>query len=345
MVVVDSIYIHESGGKTLLEYFVNSMVERKKEFILLLDIRIQSDVFKKVDSVNIFRLPSSEKERNNFYKANEERITRVLCFANVPPPKLNKRIQVWTLFHNSLILSSLFEKNSYSIKTKLLFLLRRFYVWHRKNPQCKWIVQTENMKVKLTDRLHLKSDAVLVMPFFAKNSFSILRTDEAVNPQFLYVADGVRQKNHLKLLEAWKILYDEYKMTFELNLTVPARFADLIQYIKELNSLGLKIKNHGICNKAELKRLYIECPFLIFPSLTESFGLPLLEAAEAGCKVIASDLPYVYDVIQPSATFDPFSERDIAKVVAHVTSSAKVKKTKIIIDDHLDQLINLIYKN
>ncbi len=345
MIVVDAVYIHESGGKTLLEYFVSGMIERKKDFILVLDNRIQSDVFNKIDSNNIQRLNSSEKERRIFYKVNESRINTVLCFANVPPPRLHKHIKVWILFHNSLILSGLFENNSYSFKTKILFFLRRIYIQYQNSRRYRWIVQTNNMKEKLQKGLNIENDSILVMPFFANDFSNQDRHLNAGLPTFLYVADGVKQKNHEKLFEAWKILYDEYDLPLELNVTVPPRFSKLIHKIDELVIFGLFIKNHGVCSKVKLRKLYNDSSFLIFPSLTESFGLPLLEAAKAGCKVIASDLPYVYDVIRPTATFNPHSAKDIAKTIAEICDSESTKKTEIIIDDNLDQLINLIYKN
>jgi hypothetical protein len=47
----------------------------------------------------------------------------------------------------------------------------------------------------------------------------------------------------------------------------------------------------------------------------ESFGLPLIESVDSGMKVLAPDLPYVYDVIRPSLTFDPWDKPSIAGAV------------------------------
>ena len=49
-------------------------------------------------------------------------------------------------------------------------------------------------------------------------------------------------------------------------------------------------------------QLIIIC-FLIYPSLNESLGMPLVEAVLSKCKVIASDLNYVDQVIIPSLKF------------------------------------------
>ena len=60
-----------------------------------------------------------------------------------------------------------------------------------------------------------------------------------------------------------------------------------------------------------INKIYEITDFLIFPSLNESLGLPLIESSIYGIPIIASDLDYVYDVCKPLMTFNPFSETDI----------------------------------
>jgi glycosyltransferase involved in cell wall biosynthesis len=47
----------------------------------------------------------------------------------------------------------------------------------------------------------------------------------------------------------------------------------------------------------------------------ESFGLPLIEARQAGLPILASELDYVRDVVDPEQTFDPDSPMSIARAV------------------------------
>jgi len=44
-------------------------------------------------------------------------------------------------------------------------------------------------------------------------------------------------------------------------------------------------------------------------------GITGQEAAKHGCKVIASDLPYVHEIIQPSLTFDPYSVESTSNAI------------------------------
>jgi glycosyltransferase involved in cell wall biosynthesis len=47
----------------------------------------------------------------------------------------------------------------------------------------------------------------------------------------------------------------------------------------------------------------------------ESFGLPLIEARQAGLPILASELDYVRDIVDPEESFDPFSARSIVRAV------------------------------
>ena len=90
--------------------------------------------------------------------------------------------------------------------------------------------------------------------------------------------------------------------------------------------------------------LYASSKCLIFPSLEESFGLPLIEAIDMGLDVLSSDLEYVYEVINPSLSFNPNDVQSIADTIqkfnegSHPKSKAKVK-------DNISELLELILKS
>jgi len=53
----------------------------------------------------------------------------------------------------------------------------------------------------------------------------------------------------------------------------------------------------------EIDHIYGRCRALVFPSLMEGFGLPLVEARTRGCPVIASDLPVFMEVADQGISF------------------------------------------
>ena len=49
--------------------------------------------------------------------------------------------------------------------------------------------------------------------------------------------------------------------------------------------------------------LYQNAEFLVYPSLYEGFGLPLLEAMSQGCPILASDIPSSVEVCSNAAMY------------------------------------------
>lgn len=59
----------------------------------------------------------------------------------------------------------------------------------------------------------------------------------------------------------------------------------------------------GKVSDAHLKWLYNHCALFVCLSLDEGFGLPPVEAASVGCRVLASDVPVFRETVGPHATF------------------------------------------
>jgi len=102
-----------------------------------------------------------------------------------------------------------------------------------------------------------------------------------------------------------------------LILTVaPEFFAELCSWTRKKVELHrLNVENVGNVQPDQIKRLYARAGALIYPSTLESFGLPLIEARQAGLPVLASELDYVRDLIDPEQTFNPESAVSIARAV------------------------------
>ena len=128
------------------------------------------------------------------------------------------------------------------------------------------------------------------------------------------MADGLAHKNHLCLLEAWEVLAD-FGCFPSLAVTLPDNEIQLLDKISVLKNAGLKITNLGWLSRRDLLAEYPNYRALIFPSLRESLGLPLVEATHIGLPILASELDYVYDVCEPTETFDPKSPASIARAV------------------------------
>ncbi len=82
----------------------------------------------------------------------------------------------------------------------------------------------------------------------------------------------------------------------------------------------------GYVSELQLASLYIAAESFVFPSLTEGFGLPLLEAMTYGTPVIASDIPSSREVCGGAALyFPPEDPGALADGMAQLRDNATVR--------------------
>lgn len=100
----------------------------------------------------------------------------------------------------------------------------------------------------------------------------------------------------------------------------------------ELNSqiidLGLSddVQVTGWVSDEELDSLYSRAVALVFPSLMEGFGLPILEAMQCGCPVVTSDVSSMPEVGGDAAVyFDPHDVDSITTSLQRVIADADLR--------------------
>lgn len=304
--------IHTGGGMVLL---LELLKQRTIKFVSAnLDIRIKakfiSDTIQEVNFVSP-TLVSRVIAEIKLWFSIKHRNQIVLCFHGLPP-LLPSRGKVIVFVQNRLI----FEKNNYThdtwIKIRLLLEKLWYKIGHRKEYQ--YIVQTDSMQKLLLDFLGDKSQ-LIKLPFVPRMNISnVINHDKIYD--FLYVASGEDHKNHINLLKAWQILKAD-NLSPKLALTVcPKKYPKIANLIESYRSqYNLNLVNLGEIKHGEISALYSSSKNFIYPSLVESFGVPLLEAKAHGLPIIASELDYVRDVVSPYSTFDPHSSISIARAV------------------------------
>ena len=239
----------------------------------------------------------------------------VLCFHGLPP-LLPLRGQVVVFVQNRI----LFETGSlagYSFITKIRLAIERLWTRMMRGNCDRYIVQTLSMATAVQHCLG-RDITVSVLPFASViNASSAEKKPTCVKKyDFVYVASGEAHKNHSNLLEAWRLLADAgLKPSLALTInpqSFPLLSGEITRYTHEY---GLNIVNLDQVPAMSISSLYQSSSALIFPSKTESLGLPLVEATQHGLPVLASELDYVRDVIEPVETFNPNSPVSIARAV------------------------------
>lgn len=336
MILIDAIYINNSGGLILLQYLIKELEKSGLDVFYLLDDRIERSLID-LNKDRFEFMSSSFYKRLMFYTKNRKSFSSVLCFGNIPPP-IKLDVPVYVYFHQLLFLS---VPISFSLKNKIIFRFKQNVLNYYKKNASFWLVQSDLVKYRLAKK-YLSEDysMVKVIPFYPPLRLIKNEIPKRKDKSFLYVSNSAPHKNHDLLLEAFCDAYDINKKGL-LTVTVPTSSYMLCDKIKQKIEDGYPIANIGFVDRNELIELYLSHQYLIFPSLAESFGLGLVEAIDGGCKIIVSDLPYAYQVCKPSLTFNPNIKESIKNAIIEATTKNLPESEKIISND-LNQLISLL---
>jgi glycosyltransferase involved in cell wall biosynthesis len=133
----------------------------------------------------------------------------------------------------------------------------------------------------------------------------------------LYPAKAWPHKNHLRLLEALRILREQH------GLVIPAVFTGTqngleVPLREEAARLGIaeQILFTGFVDPVQLRSLYRLARLLVFPSLFEGWGMPILEAFAAELPVTSSNVTCLPDLTAGAALlFDPSDPAAIAAAI------------------------------
>lgn len=137
---------------------------------------------------------------------------------------------------------------------------------------------------------------------------------------WLYVANFYPHKNHLRLIEAYHLLIRKGGDPWSLVLRGDGDDKAVREIVDMVERLDISDKIVWLprLDLHEMVLLYSAATALIFPSLYEGTGRPVLEAMACGCPVIASDIPAVREHADEAAVyFNPRDVNSIAEAMAN----------------------------
>ena len=144
----------------------------------------------------------------------------------------------------------------------------------------------------------------------------------------LYVGKLQTRKNIVRLLKALYILQREMHLDHKLVL-VGAKsfsFSEILATIKSLD-LEHEIRILGHVPLEDLVLLYNAADLFVFPSLSEGFGIPPIEAMACGTPVVTSNVTSLPEVVGDAAvTVDPQNVEEIARAIHRVLTTEQLKK-------------------
>jgi glycosyltransferase involved in cell wall biosynthesis len=331
MILIDALYVNNGGGKILLDYLISELLKNNTDNIyFLFDNRIKDEYMHLPLRNKIFIKPSLIN-RHIFYLKNKNTFSRVFAFGNIPPT-VKMKCEVITYFQNVILLDIGYKNINLELK-KIFFKLLRNYTNY-------WFVQTNNVK-NLLEQNKIQPDKIKVFPFFEHHSSKLL-TNKLHDYRFIYVSSGEEYKNHKNLFLAFKEFNKEFP-TVELIVTISNNYKDLISLINNYNRCGTNINNISNISHQDLLKKYNDIDLVIYPSLKESFGLGLIEAAQFNLPIITADLNYVYDVIEPVEVFNPYEIESILNCLRKFKTLIS-KKSKLKVENNINQILEELLK-
>lgn len=193
---------------------------------------------------------------------------------------------------------------------------------------------SESTKDDLSRISGLGTDCLSVVPIGQNYPYSPMPLQEAnahlaklgipaSQPFLLHVGGNQWYKNRLGLLQIFACLL---KHTPGCNLklvTAGKPWTDAMCQFVRNNELETNVIRLAAVSNEDLRALYSSANALLFPSLREGFGWPIIEAQACGCPVFTSNRPPMNDVGGPAAIyFDPEDVAAAAEVLAQNLGSA-----------------------
>ena len=329
--------IHQGGGKSLLFPILEELKD-VKDIIFVLDARMT--VPEQGLAGEVYRVKPTVFSRLWFEWRLRKMIssgTILLCMGNLPPFFAHKGKQ--RVFVQNRYLVDDVSLSLFSMPVRIRLMVERWWLKSRSKYVENFFVQTETMKI-LLDRQFGCSASVLPFAVLPIKESSVYNEEEQYKVyDFIYVASGEPHKKHRALIEGWIELANRGEFP-RLCLTLDdIRFPELcvwIQKVKEGYDLNIDIK--GELTHQDIYGLYKVSKAMIYPSVFESFGVPLLEAAALSMPIAAADAGYVYDVIKATVTFDVDSPESIANAVKNMTNRPATIVSKLLtVDLFLEQ--------
>ena len=191
----------------------------------------------------------------------------------------------------------------------------------------KILTVSEFSKKTIIEWANIPAEKIIVV----KNGIKKNLTPEGIKhspgyPYLLHTGNTKAHKNIERLLRAFSLA----KIDHNIKLILTGQRTTGLQKILRKNRLEKRIIFTGTLSETELGVYYRGATALIFPSLYEGFGLPVIEAMACGTPVLTSDVTSLPEVAGNAALLiDPYEINSIACGIEEIVNNKELQKTLI----------------
>ncbi len=260
------------------------------------------------------------------------------CTSNTGP--LFCKVPLVTTLHDIIYLESisLFKKEG-SWYQKLGNMYRRYFVPPVIKKSKKVITVSNYEKQRINDHFGFTDDRLTAIYNGVGNHFkritdpstlkSIKEEYHLPDHFFFFLGNTDPKKNTIGVLQAFAKFNKVYPGKFSL-VMLDYDESELRRLLQSINATELRSQIHltGYVPNTILPALISQCSIFLYPSLRESFGIPILEGMACGVPVITSNTSSMPEVAGEGTALivDPFNPNEIAWAMQHLVEDAALAK-------------------
>lgn len=277
-----------------------------------------------------------------FFLKNREEFDAVIFNRNVYPGfwLLNSKKFI-LLLHDAPV--SQIYKEQLTLENKLFYL---FLKYSGKYFLDKIVAVSNDARAGIINYLNLEPDQAAAIYNGAGKEFRQFSPEEKVKarsllekkyniipPYILAVSRLEPHKNIHALIDAFSILKSQFHLPHKLVIVGGKHLPEYTKMI-EAKIANSKFKQAIITapyiEEFDLPLIYNLADILVFPSLMEGFGLPLVEAMSCGLPIVASDLPVMSEITAGAAILaDPRNPQQLANKIFEVLENQRLRNDLI----------------
>lgn len=371
LIVISAINIFEGGTLTILRECLN---ELNKNFSHKYDIIAYVHTIKlfkedNFSNITLIELPNSRKRwiyriyyEYIFFKKESKKLNPFLWLSlHDTSPYLINTTKQYVYCHNPAIFYTPKPSSIYYDSTHFMFtLFYKFLYQININSNNYLIVQQNWIREQFSKKYKIPISRILVAhPNYLENyEMSQIAQKKENNEiiKFFYPSFPRTFKNFEILVKAAKILKTKGYNNFEIKLTITGEENRYSKKIKRISKKIDPIFFNGRMTLEEVFEEYSKSDILIFPSLLETWGLPLSEWKSSKKPILSADLPYAYEAIgnyDQVSFFNPKDAQQLAQKMeliinnrGHEIWKSTVIKTPVEpFSDSWNKMLNFIIKN
>jgi glycosyltransferase involved in cell wall biosynthesis len=251
-----------------------------------------------------------------------KRLNTSLLFSPVPEAPLSQNCRSIVMVHDLIPLR--FPK-----RTSPLFPYFHYYIPQVLKQAEHIICNSQATARDICDFFNISATKITpILLGYDANHFKPLdiKSKPISNPYFLYLGRHDPHKNLIRLIEGFSKIKNCQQYELWLAGPTDTRYTPKLQ--QQAIELGIEkqVKFLDYVSYEQLPILLNECLALVFPSLWEGFGFPVLEAMGCGTPVITSNISSLPEVAgEAGLLIDPYQVKEITAAMEQIAENETLR--------------------